>query len=190
MRQKFTMTEEQHAAIAAGFNSIPGSILGGGKPIGPEAEANKAWRVLGETLGFNYLTVQPVEGESDYNFTAEVDMPQGVKASSFKEGEWVTYIPRHVRKDYKFPEQLEEARKHKDNEVGVVTSTNDPASIVFVRFGKDVNSKACYPEDVFKVPADFKPPVDPDTVDRTGVTLDDKATGAATARTGPADPGA
>ena len=52
----------------------------------------------------------------------------------FKVDEPVTYIPLHAHGN----------RQHKDSERGVITSMND--TFIFVRFGNEIQSKACYPE--------------------------------------------
>jgi hypothetical protein len=56
---------------------------------------------------------------------------------NFAIGDRVIYVPAHARGD----------SSHPDIEVGTVTSRN--ATIVFVRFGDDTQSKGCYPRDLF-----------------------------------------
>lgn len=66
------MTEEQHRRIIEASQPviyITGS--GGEPPPSPQENANRAWRQLGEELGFEFMTVRPVPGKSDYYFTAE-----------------------------------------------------------------------------------------------------------------------
>jgi hypothetical protein len=57
-----------------------------------------------------------------------------MNALDFQVARVVLYIPFHARGD----------RGHADVERGVVTSRNE--SVVFVRFGGDLNSKGCDPE--------------------------------------------
>jgi hypothetical protein len=36
----------------------------------PQENANKAWQRLGEKMGFDYMTVQPIPGKGQRHFTA------------------------------------------------------------------------------------------------------------------------
>ena len=56
----------------------------------------------------------------------------------FSEGQGVTYVPYHAHGDI----------NHKDCEKGVVTSTNH--KYVFVRFGNQISSQACLPDQLQK----------------------------------------
>jgi hypothetical protein len=50
---------------------VPYMVFGGVPPRSPQENANAAWRALGDELGFDYMTVRPVPGESHSVFTAE-----------------------------------------------------------------------------------------------------------------------
>lgn len=63
----------------------------------------------------------------------------GPRASDFRPGDRVLYVPNHAHGD----------TAHPDCERGVVTSTNDVN--VFVRYGNELHAKATSPEDL--VPA-------------------------------------
>lgn len=69
MRKKYTMTIEQYRDIIDASKSVM-AIWVGGPPRSPQENANTAWRCLGEELGFEFMTVLPVEG-SKLEFTAE-----------------------------------------------------------------------------------------------------------------------
>lgn len=73
MRKEFTMNEDQRNEILNASKPTPVMYLSGGKPMfsTPQENANHAWKLLGERMGFDYFTVRPVEGKSDYTFSAE-----------------------------------------------------------------------------------------------------------------------
>ena len=73
MRLRFEMTEEQYEKLLEASKPTPLMYLSGGRPMSPSPQenANRAWRKLGKELGFDWRTVEPVEGESDRVFTAE-----------------------------------------------------------------------------------------------------------------------
>jgi len=70
MRKKFVLTKEQHEAIIKASQPVV-AIWVGGPPRSPQEYANAAWSILGDELGFKYMTVQPVVGNK-MEFTAEV----------------------------------------------------------------------------------------------------------------------
>lgn len=69
MRQKYTLTEEQHTRLLEAGRSVPYMIVGGMAPRSPQQNANDAWAELGRELGFDYMSVQP-DGEDSHYFTA------------------------------------------------------------------------------------------------------------------------
>lgn len=73
MRREFEMTEEQLQRLLAASKPTPVMYLSGGVPMGPSQQenANRAWRTLGQELGFNDMTVKPVTGKGPRHFTAE-----------------------------------------------------------------------------------------------------------------------
>ena len=70
MRKKYTLTDEQRKAILEASRPVPLIMLQCGMPPSPQENANRAWEELGKELGFEYMTVRPVEG-SQKEFTAE-----------------------------------------------------------------------------------------------------------------------
>lgn len=58
---EFEMTAEQHARLLDACRPTPAMWLSGGVPISrsPQENANDAWRVLGDELGFDWKTVTP-----------------------------------------------------------------------------------------------------------------------------------
>lgn len=61
-----------------------------------------------------------------------------MKAGDFKPGDWVVYVPGHALGD----------KLHQDCERGTVTSVNEGAGLVFVRYAAQPNAKATSPEDL------------------------------------------
>ena len=70
-RHEYEMTEADLAKILDACKPVPLIALNAGMPSRPQENANRAWRALGHKMGFNYLTVRPVNGKGDRFFTAE-----------------------------------------------------------------------------------------------------------------------
>ena len=72
MRKTFTMTEDQFKKILDASKPVPAMFLSGGQPMfgNQQDNANNAWAVLGQELGFDHMSVKP--GDSKYQFSAEV----------------------------------------------------------------------------------------------------------------------
>ena len=71
MKQEFEMTKKQRDAIWEASRPVPVMMIGGVMPSSPQENANRAWMRLGQELNFNYETVGPVLGKSDFFFLAE-----------------------------------------------------------------------------------------------------------------------
>ncbi len=74
-RQEFEMTQEQLDRILEACKPVPYLVFGGIPPESPQVRANRAWRALGDELGFDWDTVQPIDGKSQRHFTAEALEP-------------------------------------------------------------------------------------------------------------------
>lgn len=74
MRKEFEITDEQLQELKKASQPTPLMYLSGGQPMGPSPQenANRAWQKLGNELGFDHMSVQPVAGKSQHFFTAEV----------------------------------------------------------------------------------------------------------------------
>lgn len=72
MRKEFEMTAEQLNALLYASKPTPAMYLSGGTPMfgTPQENANRAWQALGEEMGFDAMTVQPISGKSNRYFTA------------------------------------------------------------------------------------------------------------------------
>ena len=72
MRKEFEMTEQELGELLEACKPTPAMFLSGGMPMGgtPQENANRAWQHLGEKLGFDFMTVEPVSGKGQRHFTA------------------------------------------------------------------------------------------------------------------------
>lgn len=70
-RQEYEMTQEQLDKILDACKPTPAMFLSGGRPMfsTPQENANHAWQLLGDELGFDHMTVRP-NGKGDRYFTA------------------------------------------------------------------------------------------------------------------------
>jgi hypothetical protein len=70
-RTNYEMTQEDLDTILDACKSVPMIMLHiGGGPSSPQENANRAWGALGQKMGFDYMTVQPIEGKGNRFFTA------------------------------------------------------------------------------------------------------------------------
>ena len=78
MRQEYEMTEEQLEAILDACKSVPViSFDGINNAFGsPQENANRAWRNLGNEMGFDGKTVRPIPDKGQRFFTAEPEETQ------------------------------------------------------------------------------------------------------------------
>ena len=72
MTREFEMSEDDLKTILAACKPTPVMFLSGGKPMfdSPQENANRAWKALGEKMGFDHMTVRAVAGKGDRFFTA------------------------------------------------------------------------------------------------------------------------
>ena len=61
MIKEFEMTDDQLSALMDACKATPVMFLSGGKPMfnSPQENANHAWKLLGDELGFKHMTVMP-----------------------------------------------------------------------------------------------------------------------------------
>ena len=71
-RVNYEMTEEDLAALMDSCKPTPVMYLTGGQPMfdSPQENANRAWKRLGEKMGFDHMTVAPIPGQGTHFFTA------------------------------------------------------------------------------------------------------------------------
>lgn len=71
MRKEFTMTKEQCDKLLEACKPVPYMIIGGHVFCSPQENANAAWAALGAEMGFEPMSVRPVQGKGMEVFTAE-----------------------------------------------------------------------------------------------------------------------
>lgn len=67
---EFKMTEAQLEKLLDACKPTVCIMVGSYTPPSPQENANRAWAILGEEMGFQPMTVRPIAGKSDRHFTA------------------------------------------------------------------------------------------------------------------------
>jgi len=72
MKQEFEMTKDDLKKILDACKPTPVMYLSGGSSMfrTPQENANEAWAELGERMGFDHMTVEPIRGKSQRFFLA------------------------------------------------------------------------------------------------------------------------
>lgn len=71
MRQEYEMTEGDLKTLLDACKPVPYMIIGGVPPLSPQQNANSVWKALAARMGFQWDTVEPIQGKSERFFTAE-----------------------------------------------------------------------------------------------------------------------
>ena len=69
-RKTYTMTQEQYDRIIEACKPVPMIMLQCGEPASQQENANRAWKALGDEMGFDYMTVEPISADRKLEFTA------------------------------------------------------------------------------------------------------------------------
>jgi|GEM_PF-1252875 len=69
-RVNYEMTEKDLNELLEVCRPTPVMKIGSYIPASPQENANRAWRALGEKMGFDSMTVQPIPGKGDRFFSA------------------------------------------------------------------------------------------------------------------------
>lgn len=69
-RTVYEMTEEDLKNLLNASKPTPCMMVGSYIVPTPQENANRAWQALGEKMGFDYMTVRPIEGKNQRFFTA------------------------------------------------------------------------------------------------------------------------
>jgi len=72
-RVEYEMTGEDLEKILDACRPVPMIMIGNYIPASPQENSNTAWKILGEKMGFDYMTVRPVPGKDQKFFTAVPD---------------------------------------------------------------------------------------------------------------------
>lgn len=69
-RTNYEMTEEDLEEILNACKPVPVMMIGGHVPASQQENANRAWERLGKKMGFDYMTVRPIQGKGNRFFSA------------------------------------------------------------------------------------------------------------------------
>ncbi len=69
-RVNYEMTEDDLGEILNACKPTMAIMVGNYVPAGPQENANRAWERLGKKMGFDYMTVQPIDGKGNRFFSA------------------------------------------------------------------------------------------------------------------------
>jgi len=67
-RKQYTMTQDQYDNLIKACQPVPMIALQGSTPRSPQENANTAWKILGNELGFDFMSVEP--GYTKLEFSA------------------------------------------------------------------------------------------------------------------------
>jgi len=70
-RREYKLTEEQLNRLNMAAKPVRFLCITGVDPGSPQEKSNTVWRELGEEMGFDYCTVQPIKDKGDEYFTAK-----------------------------------------------------------------------------------------------------------------------
>ncbi len=70
-RQEFEMTDEDLTALMDACKPVALIATHCGPIASPQENANRAWVALGKKMGFDHMTVAPVNGKGERFFTAQ-----------------------------------------------------------------------------------------------------------------------
>lgn len=69
-RTEYEMTEADKENLLSAMKPVPYMVIGGVAPRSVQENANDAWARLGAKMGFDPMTVRPVNGKGDRFFSA------------------------------------------------------------------------------------------------------------------------
>ena len=88
-RTEYEMTEKDLEEILDACKPVPMIMLNIGTPSSPQENANRAWEKLGLKMGFDHMTVRPIQGKGDRFFTAVPSETESHKQERIKKEEEV-----------------------------------------------------------------------------------------------------
>lgn len=94
-RINYEMSEEDEKELLKACQPTPSMMIGNYTPSTPQENANRAWERLGKKMGFDHMTVSPIEGKSTRFFTAvpnETDYQRNERMEKEKEEKKVKEI--------------------------------------------------------------------------------------------------
>lgn len=84
-RTNYEMTEEDLETILDSCKPTPCMLIGNYTPSTPQENANNAWQALGNKMGFDHMTVRPIEDKGQRFFSAVPSETEKQRADRLKE---------------------------------------------------------------------------------------------------------
>jgi hypothetical protein len=69
-RKDFEMTDQQLKDLHAACRPIPYLVVGGVQPMSFKERIDNLWKVMGDSMGFDYKTAAPAQGKGEKWFSA------------------------------------------------------------------------------------------------------------------------
>lgn len=115
-RVEYEMTEEDLQKILDACKPTPVMYLSGGQQMGgsPQENANRAWAELGRRIGFDSMSVRPIQGKGQRFFTAvpsETDNQKGERLQREEAEKRQAQIVEHEAAIQKHQRALAELRQ-------------------------------------------------------------------------------
>ena len=96
-RSNYEMSERDLETIMDACKPVPCVMVGGTTGGSPQDNANSAWAALGKKMGFDHMTVRPIDGKGTRFFSAvpnETETQREEKEKREKEEKRVSEISR------------------------------------------------------------------------------------------------
>jgi hypothetical protein len=74
------MGQDDLDALLSAMKPVPYMVIGGQPPRSQQENANAAWAALGRKMGFDHMTVRPIEGKGTRHFSAVPSETEGQRA--------------------------------------------------------------------------------------------------------------
>lgn len=118
-RTEYEMTEEDLKGILDACKPTPCMMIGNYTSPSPQENANSAWSALGKKMGFDYMTVRPIQGKGQRYFIAvpsETETQRQERLEGEAKEKRITEIIRLQTEIGKLQTQLEELLKQEKSE--------------------------------------------------------------------------
>ena len=94
-RTNYEMTEDDLKALLAAMRSVPVMMIGNSTGPPQQENANDAWARLGAKMGFDHMTVEPIQGKGNRFFSAvPSETEEGRLERLQREGQEARYAER------------------------------------------------------------------------------------------------
>ena len=116
-RTNYELTEEELSILLEAGKPTRVMAIGGSFPSTPQENANRAWQSLGLKKGFDYLTVQPIQGKGHRFFSAvpsETEVQKEERLTKEAEEKELANIQRLKSEIKDRQDELDELLKNKE----------------------------------------------------------------------------